>query len=79
MYELKLVEIFLGLKLFVSENLFYYNVIKGFFCFKLGCFVKFKGWYYLFVDEDVVKLLCDFYRFLNKDFYSVVGWNFGWS
>ncbi|XP_068670318.1 heparan sulfate glucosamine 3-O-sulfotransferase 5-like [Montipora foliosa] len=78
-HELKLVEIFLGLKPFFSENLFYYNATKGFFCLKSGCLAKSKGRRHPLVDEDVVKLLRDFYRPLNKDFYSAVGRNFGWS
>lgn len=87
-HEMQSVENFLGLKPYINENLFYYNDTKGFLCLvrttqkgegdQSGCLSDSKGRPHPPVNEDVVTLLRDFYRPLNKHFYRAIGRNFGW-
>lgn len=87
--EIRHVEKFLGLEAFIDEKLFYFNKTKGFPCLVpaskrngekavSGCLSETKGRPHPAVSEDVVTLLRDYYRPLNKQFYTVVGNDFGW-
>lgn len=87
--EMRHVEKFLGLKRFIDEKLFYFNKTKGFPCLVpaskkkgektvSGCLSETKGRPHPTVNEDVVTLLRDYYRPLNKQFYRAVGNDFGW-
>ncbi|XP_029201810.2 heparan sulfate glucosamine 3-O-sulfotransferase 1-like [Acropora muricata] len=83
--EMKSVELFLGLKPFINERLFYYNSTKGFLCLtpvtpnRSGCLSDTKGRPHPSVDEGVITLLRDFYRPLNEKFYTATGRDFGWN
>ena len=83
--EMKSVELFLGLKPFINERLFYYNSTKGFLCLtpvtpnRSGCLSGTKGRPHPSVDESVITLLRDFYRPLNEKFYTATGRDFGWN
>ena len=87
--EIKLVERFLNLKPFITEENFYFNESKGFPCFmgkitnsgsvsKAHCLRDSKGRKHPVVREDVLKRLRDYFRPLNEKFYSMVGRNFRW-
>lgn len=87
--EIKLVERFLNLKPFITEDNFYFNESKGFPCFvgkiansgsisKAHCLRETKGRKHPAVREGVLKRLRDYFRPLNEKFYSMVGRNFRW-
>ena len=77
--EIKLVEKFLGLKPFISEENFYYNKTKGFPCFvgKIGdsgsvrgahCMGSSKGRKHPAVTKEVLQLLQNYFRPYNEEF-----------
>ena len=87
--EMKKVELFLALKPFLDEKLFYFNKTKDFACLTpasnedgenavSGCLSDTKERTHPAVNEDVVTLLRDYYRPFNEEFYSVVRRNFAW-
>lgn len=87
--EIKLVERFLNLKPFITEDNFYFNESKGFHCFvgkisnsgsvsKAHCMGETKGRKHPAVRQVVLKALREYFRPLNEKFYSMVGRNFHW-
>lgn len=87
--EMKLVERFLNLKPFITEDNFYFNESKGFPCFvgkitsggsvsKAHCMGETKGRKHPAVRADVMKSLRDYFDPLNEKFYSMVHRNFHW-
>lgn len=87
--EIKLVERFLNLKPFITEDNFYFNESKGFPCFvgkitnsgsvsKAHCMGETKGRKHPAVHEDVLKRLREYFHPLNEKFYSMVQRNFHW-
>lgn len=88
--EVQLVERFLKLKPFITEDNFFFNESKGFPCFvgkitengsvkKSHCMGETKGRKHPDVQEDVLERLREFFRPLNGKFYSMVGRNFNWD
>lgn len=87
--EMKKVQIFLALKPFIDEKLFYFDNTKGFPCLPpasnkngetslSGCLSDTTGRPHPEVNEDVVTLLRDYYRPFNEEFYSIARRNFAW-
>ena len=86
--ELKKVEVFLGVRPFFQEDMFYFNPTKRFYCWKKRvvnsaelvdyCLDSSKGRPHPKVDEDVIRKLKEFYRPHNQRFYSLVNQTFGW-
>lgn len=87
--EIGLVERFLKLKSYITEDNFYFNESKGFPCFvgkitksgsvsKAHCMGETKGRKHPAVREDVLKRLREYFRPLNEKFYSMVRRNFQW-
>ena len=88
--ELGKVETFLGVPPTVTEDNFYFNSTKGFYCSqdtrttgawectKKKCLSKTKGRPKPPVQPDTHKKLEDFYREHNKIFYGLMGRDFGW-
>lgn len=87
--EIKLVERFLNLKPFITEDNFYFNESKGFPCFvgkisnsgsvsKAHCMGETKGRKHPAVRQDVLKRLRQYFQPLNEKFYSMVQRDFHW-
>lgn len=87
--EIKLVERFLNIKPFITENNFYLNESKGFPCFvgkisnsgivsRAHCMGETKGRKHPAVHEEVLKRLREYFHPLNEKFYSMVQRNFNW-
>lgn len=87
--EIKLVERFLNLKPFITEDNFYFNESKGFPCFvgkisnsgsvsKAHCMGETKGRKHPAIRQDVMKRLREYFHPLNEKFYSMVQRNFHW-
>lgn len=87
--EIKLVERFLNLKPFITENNFYFNESKGFPCFvgkisnsgsvsRAHCMGETKGRKHPAVHREVLKRLHEYFHPLNEKFYSMVQRNFHW-
>ena len=87
--EIKLVELFLNLKPFITENNFYFNESKGFPCFvgkisnsgsvsRAHCMGETKGRKHPAVHKEVLKRLHEYFHPLNEKFYSMVQRNFHW-
>ncbi|XP_002738871.1 heparan sulfate glucosamine 3-O-sulfotransferase 1-like [Saccoglossus kowalevskii] len=81
-YELKKVETFLGLKQLITEDNFYFNKTRGFYCMINGptrsCLQKSKGRKHPDVDPMVIDVLHDFFRPFNKRFQEVFNLKFDW-
>jgi len=87
--EIKLVERFLNIKPFITEDNFYFNESKGFPCFvgkisnsgtvsRAHCMGETKGRKHPAIHEDVLKRLREYFHPLNEKFYSMVQRNFHW-
>lgn len=86
--ELQAVEKFLNIEPFVKEEHFYINQTKRFPCFtqnveskkrkNSGCLSESKGRPHPTIRDDIRKLLQDYYRPYNKEFYKEVGRDFHW-
>jgi hypothetical protein len=88
--ELQQVEEFLGLPPVITQDDFYFNATKGFFCSQQRrskgvwectmrkCLSKSKGRPKLKVDDGVLQKLTDFFRSHNQIFNDLVGRDFGW-
>ncbi len=79
------VEDFLDLPHHVTMDNFYYNATKGFYCFQEFCALyrkclgKTKGRPPPDVKPEVVKMLTDFFRPLNEEFFRLIGRRFDWN
>ena len=86
--ELQAVEKFLNIEPFIKEEHFYINQTKRFPCFtslvenkkkkNWGCLSESKGRPHPSIRDDIRKLLQDYYRPYNEEFYKLVGRNFHW-
>lgn len=86
--ELQAVEKFLNIEPFIKEEHFYINHTKRFPCFSSlvenkkkknwGCLSESKGRTHPPIRDDIRKLLQDYYRPYNEEFYKLVGRNFHW-
>ena len=85
--ELKKVEAFLGVRPFFSQDMFFYNATKGFYCWKVlskkgrevpNCLGSGKGREHPTVSEAIMAKLRRFFQPHNEDFYALVGHNFTW-
>lgn len=86
--ELQAVEKFLNIKPFIKEEHFYINKTKRFPCFtslvenkkkkNWGCLSESKGRAHPSIRDDIRKLLQDYYRPYNEEFYKLVGRDFHW-
>ena len=78
------IEIFLGLPHEISETNFHFDEEKGFYCPQLvegqvECLGNDKGHSHPQLSEKALKILRKFYKEHNKNFYDLVGQNFGWT
>jgi len=87
--EIKLVERFLNIKPFITENNFYFNESKGFPCFvgkisnsgsvsKAHCMGETKGRKHPAVKKAILNRLREYFHPLNVKFYAMVQRNFNW-
>ena len=85
--ELQKVEKFLGVSPFFTEDLFYKNQTKGFYCWKRTndggdevpyCLDSKKGRKHPTVNNQTIAKLKAFFKAHNENFYSLVGEDFGW-
>ena len=87
--EVQFVEKFLNLKPFISDDNFFFNETKGFYCIvgkrtakgiqtKPNCMGKSKGRTHPAISGEVLKLLHRYYRPHNLKFYKMVKRDFGW-
>ena len=86
--ELQAVEKFLNIEPFIKEEHFYINQTKRFPCFSSlvenkkkknwGCLSESKGRPHPSIRDDIRKLLQDYYRPYNEEFYELVGRDFHW-
>ena len=81
--EVQKVEQFLGLSHRINPENFSYNSTKGFFCVKTNgtiekCLNESKGRRHPEINPLVVQALRRFYAPHNREFYKLVGRDFGW-
>lgn len=86
--ELKLVQQFLNMEVLVNEQSFVFNKTKGFYCIRvirestqeeeIDCLSATKGRKHPNISDDVIRLLTEFYRPYNRDFFNFIGRDFGW-
>ncbi|XP_022646517.1 uncharacterized protein LOC111244112 isoform X1 [Varroa destructor] len=82
--EVQKVEAFLGLEARIPEEVFYFNKTKGFYCVRTPddvqdhCLNESKGRKHPKVAPAVISRLREFYAPFNREFYSLVGHDFGW-
>ncbi|KAJ7371348.1 hypothetical protein OS493_026449 [Desmophyllum pertusum] len=86
--ELQAVEKFLNIEPLIKKEHFYMNQTKRFPCFSQyveskkkknsGCLSESKGRPHPSIRDDIRKLLQDYYRPYNKEFYEEVGRDFHW-
>lgn len=81
--ELTQVERFLGLSPQLTEDKFYFNKTKGFYCYHFEgqekCLGDDKGRKHPEVDKSVVRKLRQFFVKFNNRFYKLTDRNFGWN
>jgi len=83
MNTLHSVETFLGLEHRITEDLFYFNKTRGFYCIRneteQKCLAESKGRKHPVIDPFVRQKLQKFFLPFNRKFYNLVRRNFGWS
>lgn len=78
--ELHKVEEFLGIPNYLTEDMFYKDEVKGFYCItKTGCLGKEKGHKPPEFEPAFVEKIRAFLRPHNKLFYELVGEDYGWE
>lgn len=81
---LRRVEQFLGLKHRITEDHFYFNKSRGFYCIQYDssrrkCLHPSKGRKHPKMKREIIQKLRDFFRPFNHKFYRMVGQDFGWT
>ena len=80
--ELAKVEKFLSIEHKLTEDYFYYNKTRGFFCIHKEshekCLARSKGRKHPKVDPIIIGKLHDFFRPHNQIFYDLINRDFGW-
>ncbi|CAL4133732.1 unnamed protein product [Meganyctiphanes norvegica] len=80
--EIEKVQKFLNLPPYITEDNFYYNDTKGFYCMRnetfQKCLADSKGRPHPHVDPNVMSRLRRFFAPFNEQFYNMVGHNFSW-
>ena len=83
MEELHKAETFIGLEHSISEDDFYFNAEKRFYCikndFKSGCMIKGKGRPHPVMKNSTRKMLKEYFEPHNKLFYEMTGRKFSWD
>ena len=78
--ELQRVESFLGLDSHFTQDSFYYNETKGFYCLtSTGCLGSGKGHVAPSLETKLERKLRAFFRPYNEQFYEYTGINFEWE
>ena len=81
--SLKKVEEFLNLKTFFNHRMFYFDKVKGFYCYVMNgegqCMSRSKGLPHVKVDSKVKRQMSKYYREKNKDFNKLMNTTFQWS
>ncbi|GFR69108.1 sulfotransferase, partial [Elysia marginata] len=83
--QIQTVERFLEIPARLTEQNFYYNATKGFYCMKPftmhepKCLGKNKGKPHVALEPEVKKLLYDFYRPYNQQLFQMLGKTFDWE
>lgn len=81
--ELQKVERFLGLEHKITEDHFYFNETRGYFCLRNEtgnkCLASSKGREHPAVDLNVLTKLRVFFRPFNRKFYNMIGQEFDWE
>ena len=81
--ELRKIETFLGLEHKITEENFYFNETRGFYCLRnetgQKCLSKSKGREHPKIDPVILSKLRAFFRPYNYRFYRLVGHDYGWD
>ena len=82
--ELNKLEDFLGLRHYITQDFFTYNLEKGFFCLNIsggakGCMALGKGRQHPEIDPDVIEQLKQFFKPHNEEFFDIIGQTFDWG
>lgn len=81
--EMKKVEHFLHLKPQITEENFYFNQTKGFYCLKgkgrEHCLHESKGRTHPNVAPEILQKLCKYFQEPNRKFFELVGRTFDWK
>ena len=81
--QLKRAEEFLGIDSYFTENMFFFNETKGFYCWRrIGkdghCLGSGKGREHPEVSPEAVQILKDFFKPHNQQFFNQCGHTFNW-
>lgn len=87
--ELFAVQKFLNISVSITKEDFWYNETKKFYCmsntkrhgkisFNPKCLGQTKGRKHPDINQQTIKILRDFYKPYNQEFYKMVDRNFGW-
>ena len=82
--ELKKLEKFLGLRNYITPDIFNYNSAKGFFCLNIPggaehCMPAGKGRQHPNVKPDVLDKLQTFFKPFNEELFDLIGQRFDWD
>ncbi|KAK3552384.1 hypothetical protein QTP86_011261 [Hemibagrus guttatus] len=81
--EMKKVERFLRLEPQITEDNFYFNRTKGFYCLKEEgherCLHESKGRTHPNVAPEILQKLCKYFQEPNRKFFELVGRTFDWK
>ncbi|XP_017316051.1 heparan sulfate glucosamine 3-O-sulfotransferase 1 [Ictalurus punctatus] len=81
--EMKKVEHFLHLNPQITEENFYFNRTKGFYCLKEQgherCLHESKGRTHPNVAPEILQKLCEYFQEPNRKFFELVGRKFDWK
>jgi len=83
--QLRRVEAFLGVRPLFSEDGFYFDKTKGFYCIaknetlSSGCMGKSKGRKHAEMDPSLKQKLLQYFRPHSERFFSIVGQRFDWE
>jgi hypothetical protein len=81
--EVYKMESFLGVRHAISQDSFFYNSTKGFYCVRTEtsrkCLSATKGRPHPKVDENVIKKMKDLFWEHNENFYKLINRRFNWN
>ena len=79
------IERFLGIGQYIASEMFQYNSEKGFYCIRsnltstgMACFASDRGRSQKTIPEKTMKILKQYFKRRNKNFFKLIGRSFDW-
>ena len=81
--EMEKIQSFLGLQHYLTNKTFYFDRVKGFYCYmkeqKQKCLSEQKGHSHPPIDPLLYQKLVDFFEPYNQKLYALLGYSFDWK